>query len=96
MRTEKIVLFRQSNVTYSEYLTIKLTGRNRLAIVGGTDDDLDVIRNCLQSRWPYPLSRDYKVLSGVSSWKDICTNNFQIKYISCYYRPVIPTGGSSR
>ena len=59
--------FRQSNVTYSEYLTIKLTGRNRLAIVGGTDDDLDVIRNCLQSRWPYPLSRDYKVLSGVSS-----------------------------
>ena len=53
--------FRQSNVTYSEYLTIKLTGRNRLAIVGGTDDDLDVIRNCLQSRWPYPLSRDYKV-----------------------------------
>ena len=62
------VLFRQSNVTYSEYLTIKLTGRNRLAIVGGTDDDLDVIRNCLQSRWPYPLSRDYKVLSGVSSW----------------------------
>ena len=75
MRTEKIVLFRQSNVTYSEYLTIKLTGRNRLAIVGGTDDDLDVIRNCLQSRWPYPLSRDYKVLSGVSSliqtWKDM-------------------------
>ena len=34
--------------------------------MGGTDDDLDVIRNCLQSRWPYPLSRDYKVMSGVS------------------------------
>jgi hypothetical protein len=24
-----------------------------------------VIRNCLQSRWPYPLSRDYRVMSDV-------------------------------
>ena len=32
-----------------------------MAVLGGSEADLEVIRNCLTKRWPYPLSHDYKM-----------------------------------
>lgn len=37
------------------------TGVNRIGVLGGTEADIEAIRKCLQNRWPYPLTHDYKV-----------------------------------
>jgi len=56
-----LLMFRQSNVAYTQALTIQPTGLNRLAVIGAGEEDLDAIRKCLKTRWPYPTTKDGKV-----------------------------------
>eukprot|EP00095_Tigriopus_kingsejongensis_P006751 maker-scaffold1404_size42976-snap-gene-0.12 protein:Tk06751 transcript:maker-scaffold1404_size42976-snap-gene-0.12-mRNA-1 annotation:"---NA---" len=56
-----LIIFKQSNVGFTQELTLKLAGVNRIGVIGGSEADIEAIRKCLQSRWPYPLTHDYKV-----------------------------------
>ena len=57
-----LLIFRQSNIAYTQALTLKLTGLNKIAVLGGDEEDVKTVRKCLQSRWPYPLTHDYEMV----------------------------------
>ena len=46
-------------IVISNYqLHVIITGHNRLFVLGGNNSEVEVIRNAIQTRWPYPISKD--------------------------------------
>ncbi len=45
-------------------------GLNRLAVIGASEEDLEAIRKCLKSRWPYPTTVDGRVEEGPIDGED--------------------------
>ena len=34
------------------------SGTNKLILIGGSNNETDMVRNVIKSRWPYPITRD--------------------------------------
>ena len=59
-----LLMFRQSNIAFGKALIIQPQGLNRILVSGGAPEDISAIRNCLSSRWPYPLTQDYEAAAN--------------------------------
>ena len=40
------------------FLYVIILGHNRLFVLGGDSAEVDVIRNAIKTRWPYPITKD--------------------------------------
>jgi len=56
------MIFRQSNVAYSRSLCLHLSGTNKVILIGANQQEIEVTRNILKNRWPYPCSRDQELI----------------------------------
>lgn len=64
-----VLMFRQSTVSNICSLTLSLERGNVLVLYGGQEEDVVVVRETLDSRWPYPVVQDAKVGEGAWTWK---------------------------
>eukprot|EP00096_Caligus_rogercresseyi_P014318 TRINITY_DN6810_c0_g1_i1.p1 TRINITY_DN6810_c0_g1~~TRINITY_DN6810_c0_g1_i1.p1 ORF type:complete len:634 (+),score=132.70 TRINITY_DN6810_c0_g1_i1:91-1902(+) len=53
-----LLIFRQSNISFSDSLCLQLSGQNKLCVIGGGSEEKDLIRKAIETRWPYPISQD--------------------------------------
>ncbi|XP_040564906.1 uncharacterized protein [Lepeophtheirus salmonis] len=64
-----LIIFRQSNISFSESMCLHLSGQNKLCIIGGGADERETVRNAIETRWPYPISQDKNMESQVHLFK---------------------------
>jgi len=64
-----VLMFRQSTVSHTSSLTLSLERGNVLVLYNGEEEDVEVVRQTLANRWPYPVVQDAQVQDGVWLWK---------------------------
>jgi hypothetical protein len=62
-------VFKPSNVQASNILGLSLGHGNILTLTGGGQEEIDILRETLLNRWPYPIVSDMAVSASSWSWK---------------------------
>jgi hypothetical protein len=64
-----LLLFKPSNVQAVNILGLSLGHGNILTLTGGGQEEIDILRETLLNRWPYPIVSDMAVSASSWSWK---------------------------
>lgn len=64
-----LLLFKPSNVQATNILGLSLGHGNILTLTGGGQEEIDILRETLLNRWPYPIVSDMAVSASSWSWK---------------------------
>jgi len=64
-----LLLFKPSNVQATNILGLSLGHGNILTLTGGGQEEIDILRETLLNRWPYPIVSDTAVSASSWSWK---------------------------
>jgi len=64
-----LLLFKPSTVSATNILGLSLGQGNVLTLTGGTEEEINVLRETVLSRWPYPIVSDMAISSDSWSWK---------------------------
>eukprot|EP00092_Neocalanus_flemingeri_P031545 GFUD01034256.1.p1 GENE.GFUD01034256.1~~GFUD01034256.1.p1 ORF type:complete len:662 (+),score=137.34 GFUD01034256.1:58-2043(+) len=64
-----LLLFKPSNVQVVNILGLSLGHGNVLSLTGGGQEEIDILRETLLNRWPYPIVSDMAVSASSWSWK---------------------------
>jgi len=64
-----LLLFKPSNVQATNIIGLSLGHGNVLTLTGGGQEEIDILRETLLNRWPYPIVSDLAVSASSWSWK---------------------------
>jgi len=64
-----LILFKPSNVQAVNILGLSFGHGNILTLTGGGQEEIDILRETLLNRWPYPIVSDMAVSASSWSWK---------------------------
>ena len=66
--SSSLILFKPSNIKIERMLGLGLSNGNVLSLFGGGQEEIEVIRETLISRWPYPIVSDGAISNG-EGWR---------------------------